>query len=154
MASLAREVFDDRTANVLRGQVSLANNGGFIQMAVDLAPSQAGLRAPVDASRFTGVELDVQCFTESEDSCTTDTFNIHIKTTDCPKPFSSYRAAFDAPCGGWGTVRLPFAEFEPKGPGIENDNLAFRTSALTRLGVVAIGIARKVKLAIAGVRFY
>jgi len=50
--SLTRE--DDiggKTANVLRGKVSLANNGGFVQMATDLAlnPSSSPF---VDASNF------------------------------------------------------------------------------------------------------
>ena len=35
--SLTRETVDDKIANVLRGKVSLQNNGGFIQMATDLS---------------------------------------------------------------------------------------------------------------------
>jgi hypothetical protein len=35
--SVTREVVDGKLANVLRGSVSLENNGGFVQMATDLA---------------------------------------------------------------------------------------------------------------------
>jgi hypothetical protein len=56
-ASLARELFMGRNANVLRGHVSLANGGGFIQMACYL---QSHLE-PIDASQFDGMEVDVAC---------------------------------------------------------------------------------------------
>lgn len=71
VGSLVREVIQAREANVLRGEVSLANNGGFIQMAVDLAnaPSKSRL---VDASEYDGIELDVLCKGETE----TETFNV------------------------------------------------------------------------------
>ena len=35
--SLSRETIGGRWANVLRGRVSMENNGGFIQMATDLS---------------------------------------------------------------------------------------------------------------------
>lgn len=74
MANLAREEFDGRIANVLRGRVSMANNGGFIQMATNLAPGSSELSSqPVDASRFEGVELDVQSFSDEDGS---ESFNV------------------------------------------------------------------------------
>lgn len=74
MANLSRETFDGRIANVLRGKVSMANNGGFIQMATNLAPGTSELSGkPVDASGFEGVELDVQSFSAEEGS---ENFNI------------------------------------------------------------------------------
>ena len=74
MGNLSREEFDGRIANVLRGRVSLANNGGFIQMATNLAPGSSELSAqPVDASRFEGLELDVQSFSGDEGS---ESFNV------------------------------------------------------------------------------
>jgi Complex I intermediate-associated protein 30 (CIA30) len=72
MGNLSREVFDGRTANVLRGSVSLANNGGFIQMATNLAPA-SGETSSVDASSFQGVELDVQSFSGEDGS---ESFNV------------------------------------------------------------------------------
>lgn len=56
--SISRETVEGHVANVLRGKVSLANNGGFVQMAANLAldPSKS---ETVDASEFDGIELDV-----------------------------------------------------------------------------------------------
>ena len=71
VGSLVRDLVLGREANVLRGEVSLANNGGFIQMAVDLAndPSKSRL---VDASQYDGIELDVLCKGDTE----TEAFNV------------------------------------------------------------------------------
>jgi hypothetical protein len=55
--SISRETLEGKTANVLRGKVSLAKNGGFVQMATDLSLDlDAGA---VDASEYDGIELDV-----------------------------------------------------------------------------------------------
>jgi hypothetical protein len=55
--SISRETLAGKTANVLRGKVSLANNGGFVQMATNLSlhPNVSA----VDASEYDGIELDV-----------------------------------------------------------------------------------------------
>lgn len=70
---LCREEFDGRTANVMRGKVSLQNNGGFIQMATNLAlVTGSDARPQVDASRFRGVELEVQYRGEEQE----ESFNV------------------------------------------------------------------------------
>ncbi|KAL7524024.1 hypothetical protein ACHAXR_000409 [Thalassiosira sp. AJA248-18] len=59
--SLCRESIGGKdNANVLRGNVSLENNGGFIQMATDLSLDKS-LDLFVDAKDFDGVELEVYC---------------------------------------------------------------------------------------------
>lgn len=162
--SISREVVEGRTANVLRGSVSLANNGGFVQMATNLAIDP--VLGVVDASEYDGIELDLlyqegdECVfparpdDEEPDACDsgTETFNIHIKTADCQRPFSSYRATFSLPQGSWERVRLPWSQFNGKGPGA--DGVPFDVTALRRLGVVAIGKEMKVFIALAGIRFY
>jgi Complex I intermediate-associated protein 30 (CIA30) len=77
--TLTREVVQGRNANVLRGTVRLENNGGFIQMATNLAASSgvsssgflSSSAVPVDASHFEGVELDVLSL-----SSASETFNL------------------------------------------------------------------------------
>ena len=69
--SITREVVDGRIANVLRGKVSLENNGGFVQMATDLALDPSVSRT-VDMSEFDGVELDVIYLGEKEN----ESFNL------------------------------------------------------------------------------
>lgn len=74
MANLAREEFCGRTANVLRGAVSMANNGGFM-MATNLAPDSGDMSfATVDASKYEGLELDVQCISKVGDD--SESFNV------------------------------------------------------------------------------
>jgi hypothetical protein len=62
--SLSRENIQGKDCNVLRGKVSTANNGGFIQMATDLALDPS-VDVYVDAEGFDGVELEV--YTEGTD---------------------------------------------------------------------------------------
>jgi hypothetical protein len=69
--TLSREDFHGRNANVLRANVRLENNGGFVQMATDLALDPA-VSNTVDASEFQGIELDV--FFEGD--VDTEKFNI------------------------------------------------------------------------------
>jgi hypothetical protein len=57
----SREFYEGKPANVLRGRVSLRNNGGFIQMATNLAINRNGESNTVDASKYDGIELVVRC---------------------------------------------------------------------------------------------
>jgi len=125
-----------RPAIRMQGRVSLENNGGFLQIALDLAPG-GGV---VDASGFTGVEVDVLGTGES--------YGLHLRTPDLTRPWQSYRAGFVAE-GAWKTLQLPFAEFTPHRTGSPLD-----TRHLRRLGLVAIGRAFHPDLCVAGVRFY
>lgn len=58
--SITREVILGKECNVLRGQVSTKNNGGFIQMATDLALDPS-VDVYVDAEEFDGVEVEIYC---------------------------------------------------------------------------------------------
>jgi len=57
---LSRETIQGKVCNVLRGKVSTENNGGFIQMATDLA-LDPGVNVFVNAEEFDGVELEIYC---------------------------------------------------------------------------------------------
>lgn len=133
---MTRETIDGRPAIRLAGEVSLDNNGGFVQIALDLAPG----RAPVDARGYAGVELDVRGNGER--------YNVHLRTADVTRPWQSYRQAFDA-SESWRTVRLPFDAFRAHRVEAPLD-----VSRLTRLGIVAIGRAFRADVAVAGVRFF
>lgn len=164
MAHLTREIFDGRLSNVLRGIVKMDNNGGFIQMATNLKRDGTS----VDASKYDGLELLVQNGAQEVESFNVQyvhAFNVHascfynahtaldsIKTTDCLRPFSSYRKAFEIRPRVWEKIRLPFSEFRGNGPGA--DSTPFDLSCLKRFGIVAIGKPMEVELAIAGVRLY
>jgi hypothetical protein len=134
--TLTRETVDGRPALRLRGEVRLENNGGFVQMALDLAP---GGRS-IDARGFARVALDVLGNDE--------TYNLHLRTADVRRPWQSYRASFRAQ-PAWTTVELSFAEFAPHRVDAPLD-----LSTLRRIGIVAIGRAFTADLAVGGVRFF
>lgn len=119
----------------LQGEVSLENNGGFIQAALGLAPSGV-----LDASAWDGVELDVYGNGEA--------YNVHLKTSRVWLPWQHYRASFMA-APGWHTVRVPFAAFEGYRIDAELD-----PARLERIGIVAYGRAFTADLCIGRVAFY
>lgn len=119
--SIARETIGGRAAVRMRGEVSTANNGGFVQIALDLA-SQTG---PFDAGGFTGLEIDVLGNDES--------YGVHLRTTDLTRPQQSYRQSFVA-TPAWQTLQFPFAQFAP-----HRIDMPLDVRRLKRIGLVAIG---------------
>lgn len=134
--SVRHEVVAGRPAIRMRGGVSLENNGGFLQIALDLG--DAGM--PVDASQWTGIQLDV--------IGNGQTYNLHLRTTDILRPWESYRQSFKAPTQ-WTRVHLPFEGFVP-----HRTERALRTSRLRRIGLVAIGREFDADISIGDIRFY
>ena len=68
--TMVRETVEGRPAIRMRGDVSLENNGGFVQIALDLAPDGRA----VDVSAWSGLELDV--FGNGEE------YSVHLRTSD------------------------------------------------------------------------
>lgn len=130
------ESVSGRNAVRMQGHVSLENNGGFLQIALDLAPDGGA----TDAAEFRGIAIDV--FGDGE------TYGLHLRTPDLTRPWQSYRATFRA-VDAWTTLQLPFAAFVQHRTDVPLD-----TRRLRRLGVVAIGRAFHPDLSIGGVRFY
>jgi Complex I intermediate-associated protein 30 (CIA30) len=132
---MARNTIAGRTAIRMRGEVSLENNGGFVQIALDLAPGGQA----VDVSDWRGIELDI--FGNGEE------YNLHLRTDDLVRPWQAYRQCFLSQ-PQWRTVQLPFQQFAPYRTDIPLD-----TCRLRRIGIVAIGRAFSADLAISGLRF-
>lgn len=135
-ARIARGRIEGRLCLRLTGDVRLDNNGGFVQAALDLAPSSAVL----DASGCSGVELTLRGNGEQ--------YNVHLRSVDCVRPWQSYRAAFTAP-PRWRTLTLPFTAFTPHRLETPLD-----TRRLQRIGLVAIGRAFAADLAVCRLAFY
>jgi hypothetical protein len=133
---MTREVVDGRAAIRMWGGVCLENNGGFMQVAVDLG--DAG--GEVDASGWTGIQLEV--FGNNE------IYNFHLRTSDIRRPWESYRQSFHAPAK-WTSVVLPFDGFIQ-----HRTERPLNLERLRRIGIVAIGREFEVDIAIADVRFY
>ena len=134
-ANMTRDVIAGRAAIRMRGDVSLENNGGFVQIALDLSP-EGGV---VDASAWRGIEIDV--FGNGEE------YGVHLRTDALTRPWQSYRRIFTA-YAEWRTVQLPFDDFVPYRTDIPLD-----THRLRRIGIVAIGRAFSADLALCGLRF-
>ncbi|SMY08096.1 CIA30 family protein [Flavimaricola marinus] len=129
--TLSHETIAGRDAVRLKGDVSLENNGGFVQAAFDLA---------LDASAWDGFEIDV--FGNDH------TYEMRLRTDQLTRPWQSFRAEFDA-SSEWKTIRLPFASFEP-----HRTDAALDVARLRRVGVLAIGEAFHADVAIASVRLF
>ena len=134
--SMARENIAGRPAIHMRGDVSLENNGGFIQISLDLAPDSESF----DASGWLGIEIDV--YGKS------DEYDFRLRTAELFEPWQSYRQSF-AVEPNWKTVRLSFGQFEP-----HRTEKRLDIRRLRRLGLVAIGKAFTADLALGGIRFF
>ena len=134
--SIVKETLEGREAVRMRGDVSIENNGGFLQIALDLA-SETG---SFDAGGFTGLELDVLGNHES--------YGAHLRTMDLTRPQQSYRQSFIA-TPDWQTLQLPFVQFMPYRTDIPLD-----VRRLRRIGLVAIGREFAADLAVARLGFY
>ncbi len=117
----------------LEGEVSTANNGGFIQMRRALAD------IPADAQ---GVRLILRGNGAR--------YFVHLRTQAMYLPWQHYRAGFVAGAD-WGEVRLPFAEFTPQGRPLSP---APAPETLTALGIVAYGADYTARLDLREVAIY
>ena len=133
---MTQEIYNGRMACVLRGAVSLENNGGFVQIAFDLNPKGSSF----DASAWSGLVLDVCGNDES--------YDLRLRTSDLIRPWQSFRTGFEA-TPLWQSKRIPFEAFEPHRTDAE-----FHASKLKRIGILAIGRACQAEVAIASLRLY
>lgn len=127
---------EGRSCVQLRGDVSLANNGGFIQIALPLTKEGWAL----DASSFKGVRIWALGNGE--------TYHIHLRSNDSRLPWQYYGAAFVAD-SSWQSHDIPFSEFVPEGLDVE-----LKTDRLVRIAVVAIKKEIKADIAVARLEFY
>ncbi len=125
-----------RPATRLTGDVSLDNNGGFVQMAFDLLPDGSAF----DASDWAGISLDVMGNGE--------VYDLRLRTSDLTRPWQSYRTEIEA-TPDWTTITLPFTSFER-----HRTDAPFDASKLRRVGVLGIGREFRADVAVAGVQLY
>jgi len=119
----------------MRGDVTLENNGGFVQIALNLTGD-----ATQNIKAYAGIRLDIYGNGEQ--------YNVHLRTTDLAHPWQSYRTSFLA-TPAWQTLYLPFSAFKP-----HRTDVALNLENLKRIGLVAIGRAFHADLAIARVAWH
>lgn len=132
---LTLDSYKGRNCLRMRGDVSTDNNGGFVQIALDLTKDK-----PFDASAYAGVEFSV--------SGNDEHYNVHFRTTDLWRPWQSYRFSFKA-TPEWQTIRIPFANLEAY-----RTTTKFHKDKLKRIGLVGIGRDFKADLCVGSIKFY
>lgn len=120
----------------MTGDVSLENNGGFVQMALRLGNPVKAL----DASAYDGIRITAKG--------KGDLYSIHLRTQDLRRPWQYYAAPL-AIEEGWTTVDIPFSTFTA-----ESTTAPLDQSALTRLGIVAAWETAQADIAVAHVELY
>lgn len=119
----------------LQGKVSTENNGGFLQLALELNQGDA-----FDASAFQGIKIDVWGNDEP--------YNLHLRTVGLWFPWQAYRANFTA-SSQWQTLTLPFSSFK----GYKTSK-RLNTTKLKRIGLVAIGKDYQADVCLGAIYFY
>lgn len=118
----------------MTGQVSTANNGGFIQMRLTLAtpppPAAQGIRLIVRGN-------DQRYF-------------VHLRTTGTRLPWQYYQAGFDV-TGRWTELRLPFEGFAASGALLRRTP---RPDSVTSVALVAFGRDHEASIDLREIAFY
>jgi hypothetical protein len=100
----------------LTGEVSLENDGGFVQMAFDW---------PEGAAPGGGLAFEARGNGER--------YEVRLRTDALRRPWQSYRASF-VPGPDWQAVTLPWSAFEA-----HRTDAPFDPAGLRRVGVIAVG---------------
>ena len=131
---VAFETDGDASYAHMTGRVSTANNGGFIQIRMELPDA-----APVET---TGVRLIVRGNDQR--------YFVHLRTRGTMLPWQYYQAGFDV-TRDWTEVRLPFEAFEASGRMLRT---APRAQSLRSIGIVAYGRDHEAEIDVREVGFY
>ena len=132
---LRRVQEDGKECIRLSGEVSTANNGGFIQIALDIDNALA-----IKAAAYDGIRVNVYGNAEQ--------YNMHLRTQDLWFPWQAYRYTFSA-AATWQEVDLPFNSFMPY-----KTTTRLNVDRLKRIGIVAIGREFSVDICVGSLGFY
>lgn len=118
----------------MTGKVSTENNGGFIQMRMELPDG-----AP---ENVTGVHLIVRGNDQR--------YFVHLRTSGTVLPWQYYQAGFEA-TGDWAEVRLPLDSFERSGRLLRAVPIG---DSIRSIAVVAYGRDHEAEIDVREVGFY
>lgn len=128
---LVRTLKDESWCDCLQGQVSLENNGGFIQMQMNVK-TIAPLSKPF--SDYDGIFIELMG--------NPHVYNLHFKTSQLWLPWQSFRKEVTV-TEQWQRFFVPFSEFEG-----HRTFSRFKPAKATRFAVVAIGEAFEAKVCV------
>jgi len=110
-----RETSDGRVLS-MRGEVSLENNGGFVQVRLPL-----GTDRTLDASGYTGVAVEARGGPGY--------YYVHLRTRQSRAPWQYYAAELPV-SGDWQRIVIPFASFSGESIRRELDTTALVSIAI------------------------
>ena len=105
----------------MEGEVSLENNGGFIQVRLPLNPGNGSF----DASRYSGIKVRYRTFRSGR-------YYLHLRTLQTRLPWAHFAAALPE-SSEWSEARIPWDSFESQLTLLRRPN----TSSLTSIALVA-----------------
>ena len=127
---------DGHSAVRLTGRVSLENNGGFVQMAFDLASAAPG----ADPGEYNGLEIELRGNDEP--------YDLRLRTAQLTRPWQSFRKTIMAEAH-WRTHRVPYTEFVP-----HRTEASLRPDQLRRIGLLGIGRAFEADVMVRRIALY
>jgi hypothetical protein len=127
---------DGQKCVLLTGDVSLENNGGFVQVSLSLSEGWGSF----DASEYKGLRLMVKGNGEK--------YHVHLKTGRTELPWQYFEASFRT-ASQWQVVELSFEDFEGR-----NINGKPDIDKLNRIGIVGSKKAFKAEIAVAQLELY
>lgn len=126
---------DQSKCHCLGGQVSLENNGGFLQMQLVNLDNLA-----INFSDYLGVYLEVKGNNHN--------YNLHIRTSQLWLPWQSFRDEFYAD-EKWQRIFLPFEQFKSY-----KTFSKINPQKINRLGILAIGEAFQADICVRNLGVY
>jgi hypothetical protein len=118
----------------LTGEVSTANNGGFIQVR---SPVPSGL-----AKGKTGIKLKVKGNGEQ--------YYLHIRNSSTRLPWHYYQQGFET-TSTWEEVKLPFTSFMKSSSFLR---ASIKQSTIKTIGIVAYGKDHTADISVMSLEFY
>lgn len=132
-AQLQQDVRQDSSCSCLIGHTSLDNNGGFVQMKLDIARDQ--LRAD-----YQGIFIEL--YGNAHD------YNLHVKTTQLSRPWQSFRCTLSLE-PQWTRFIVPYAQLEA-----HRTDAKLQPAEIRSVAIVAIGQAFDVDVCVRRLGFY
>lgn len=132
-AVLRQDKRHDSVCSCLSGRTRLENNGGFVQMKLEIEPSWS-------CADYAGLFIEL-CGAAHD-------YNLNVKTTQLDKPWQSFRCTL-AVAPQWTRFVVPFAQLRPHRTDVELEPATIRSVA-----VIAIGTAFDVDVCVRRFGFF
>lgn len=132
-AVLQQNVQQDSSCSCLIGRTSLDNNGGFVQMKLDIEPGNL----PAD---YKG--LFIELYGSAHD------YNLHVKTTQLNRPWQSFRCTLSVE-PQWTRFIVPYEQLSA-----HRTDAKLQPADITSVAIVAIGKEFDVDVCVRRFGFY